>query len=114
MFMDFLMQNWLAVVIFLVLIVYAIYLTVTRQWTSVRELAYQLMLLAERNLKDQEGKIKFDFVVVMVYRSLPGWMKIFIKEDDISELVQTWYDKAKDFLDDGQINNSTATKLGKF
>ena len=106
MFFDFLAQNWLPILFAVVIISYLTYLTITNQWTKVREFAYQLMLLAERIFGDEDGKIKFDFVVRIVYKNLPIWLKPFVKEETIKKLIQTWYNDAKDFLDDGQFNDS--------
>ena len=70
------------------------------------EFAYQAMLLAERTFGDQDGRIKFDFVVRIVYKYFPSWLKRFITEEQLRHLIQEWYDLAKDFLDDGLINSS--------
>lgn len=106
MFLDFLAENWSAIIIIAAIAAYLIYLTVTKQWTKIREFAYQAMLLAERTFGDENGKIKFDFVVRIVHKNLPIWIRPFINEEDIKRLIQSWYDKAKDFLDDGQLNDS--------
>lgn len=107
MILDFIFQNWLGIIVTLAFIGYIVYLSVTKQWTMVREFAYQVMLLAERTFSDENGSIKFDFVVRIVYRYIPPWLKLFVKEDDVKQLIQLWYDSAKDFLDDGNVNNST-------
>ena len=75
---DFFIENWLGILVVIFFMVYVIYLTVTKQWTKVRELAYEVMLIAERNFKDDEGKLKFDFVVKIVYKNIPVWLKIFV------------------------------------
>ena len=106
MFWEFLAENWAVISAAAIVVVYLVYLTITKQWTRIREFAYQVMLLAERTFGDENGKIKFDFVVRIVFKNLPAWLKLFIHEDDIKKLIQTWYDKAKDFLDDGQFNES--------
>lgn len=106
MFLAFLTENWLPIIVALVIVAYVLYLTITKQWTKIREFAYQLMLLAERTFGNDEGKIKFDFVVRVVYKNLPIWLKPFLSEEKISKIVQAWYNKAKDFLDDGKFNDS--------
>lgn len=106
MFLNFLTENWLPIIIAISIIAYVLYLTITNQWTKVREFAYQLMLLAERVFGEDDGKIKYDFVVRIVYKNLPVWLKPFVKEENIRKLIQIWYNKAKDFLDDGQFNDS--------
>jgi hypothetical protein len=106
MFWEFLAENWAVISAAAIVVVYLVYLTITKQWTRIREFAYQVMLLAERTFGDENGKIKFDFVVRIVFKNLPAWLKPFIKEEDIKKLIQSWYNKAKDFLDDGQFNES--------
>ncbi|NLP00238.1 MAG: hypothetical protein GX386_08105 [Clostridiaceae bacterium] len=107
MFLDFISENWLVLLALAGVAAYIIYLTITRQWVKVREFAYQTMLLAERTFSDQDGTLKFDFVVRIVYKYLPSWFKMFFTEEHLRRLVQEWYDLAKDFLDDGKINSST-------
>ncbi|NLL67247.1 MAG: hypothetical protein GX236_06050 [Clostridiaceae bacterium] len=106
MFKELLSQNWLVILILVSVAAYIVYLSITKQWTKVREFAYQVMLLAERTFVDQDGKMKFDFVVRMVYKYLPSWIKIFFSEEQLRRLIQEWYDIAKDFLDDGIVNDS--------
>lgn len=106
MFLEFLLQNWLVLLVSLGVAAYVIYLTMTKQWIKVREFAYQTMLLAERTFSDVDGKIKFDFVARIVYKYLPFWFKPFFTEEHLQRLIQEWYDLAKDFLDDGKINYS--------
>lgn len=106
MILDFLAQNWLGILIITAIITYIIYLSITKQWVKVREFAYQVMLLAERTFSENDGEIKFDFVVRIVYKNLPPWLKLFVKEEHIKRLIQAWYNIAKDFLDDGMVNDS--------
>ncbi len=107
MFLEFLSQNWLVLLAFAGIAAFIIYLSITKQWIKIREFAYQTMLLAERTFADQDGRIKFNFVVRIVYKYLPSWFRAFFTEEHLRRLIQEWYDLAKDFLDDGQINDST-------
>lgn len=104
--LEFLYQYWLPVLAAVAVLAYIIYLSITKQWTKVREFAYKVMLLAERTFADNEGRIKFDFVVRIVYKYIPVWLRIFIKEEHLQALIQVWYETAKDYLDDGQMNES--------
>ncbi|HHU89876.1 MAG TPA: hypothetical protein GXZ22_02320 [Clostridiaceae bacterium] len=106
MFLEFISRNWIVLLALVGVAAVVIYLTITRQWLKVREFAYQAMLLAERTFGDQDGRIKFDFVVRIVYKYFPSWLKRFITEEQLRHLIQEWYDLAKDFLDDGLINSS--------
>ena len=104
--MDFIFQNWFGLLILIGVIAYIAYLAITKQWAKVREFAYQMMLLAERTFSDSDGGLKFDFVAGIVYRFLPPWLKLFVKEEHVKRFVQKWYITAKDYLDDGIINDS--------
>lgn len=104
--LDFLTRNWLPVLIGACVLAYLIYLSITKQWVKVREFTYKAMLLAERTFSDADGKIKLDFVVRVVYKFLPVWLRLFVKEKHLENLVQGWYNTAKDFMDDGKINDS--------
>lgn len=106
MLFEILSQNWLIILILVGVAAYIVYLTITKQWAKVREFTYQVMLLAERTFSDGDGKIKFDFVVRIVYKYLPSWFKLFFTEEHLRKLIQEWYDLAKDFLDDGMVNAS--------
>lgn len=88
------------------MLAYIIYLSITKQWAKIREFAYEMMLCAERTFSDDQGNLKFDFVVNLVHDNLPPWIKPFIKRDSLKRIVQTLYDAAKDYLDDGIINSS--------
>lgn len=105
---EFLLGNWLVILLGIIFAGYIIYLAVTRQWTRLRELAYALMLQAERMMANCEGKKKFEAVFQKLYYDLiPPWLRLFVPPDDIRRKLQEWYDLAKDYLDDGKINNPT-------
>lgn len=106
MIIEFISQYWSSLVVVAVVLAYLIYLTITEQWTKLREFAYRVMLLAERTFSENDGEIKFDFVIRVVYKKIPIILKPFISEADLKSLVQQWYEIAKDFLDDGVINSS--------
>jgi len=103
---EFLVQNWPVLLAGLVILAYIIYLSITRQWIKIREFAYEMMLCAERTFSDNQGNLKFDFVVNLVYDYLPSWMKPFVRKETLRRIIQSLYDAAKDFLDDGIINSS--------
>lgn len=111
--LDFISQNWPSLIIAAGILVYIVYLSATRQWIKVREFAYEMMLCAERVFADDQGKLKFDFVVNFVYDYLPAWMKMFVKRETLNKLVQNLYDTAKDLLDDGEINSSIKQIMNK-
>ncbi|RCX09287.1 hypothetical protein DFR58_1371 [Anaerobacterium chartisolvens] len=103
---DFFVQNWITIVIIAGMAAFIIYLAATRQWGRLREYAYALMLTAERIYVQSDGEKKFEAVFQRVYPSMPLWAKLFISSDAVRQKLQKWYDCAKDYLDDGKINNS--------
>jgi hypothetical protein len=104
---EFLTQNWLVLLLGVLFLGYVIYLMVSRQWSRLRELAYALMLQAERLMSNIEGKKKFEAVFERFYYDLvPAWLRFFVPPDDIRRKLQQWYDLAKDYLDNGKVDNS--------
>jgi hypothetical protein len=75
---------------------------------DIRADAYKLFLKAENGFKGSgKGKEKMEWVFCAINSVIPNWLRLFISEDMIKELLQTWFDNIKDLLDDGKINKST-------
>lgn len=74
---------------------------------ELRELAYKSMLAAEKKYgSNEEGTFKFSKVVNNIYDKMPRSFKEIFSQDYICRIVQEEYNKTKDYLDDGEINNS--------
>lgn len=99
-------QTIITIIIGVIIASFAIYLVITKQWAKLREFAYQLMLSAEKVYEANQGKEKFDIVFNALYGYIPNWLKGILTEDKIKAQLQIWYDKAKDWLDDGLMNES--------
>ena len=97
-------QDLITLFVVLLIIGYALYLTIIKKLVELREFAYALMLQAERLYKDNQGKEKFEVVFREVYDLIPVWLQKLIPPESIREKLQEWYDLAKDYLDDGYIN----------
>lgn len=103
---EFLAGNWFVLILGLLFLAGIIYLAVTKQWTKLRGIAYALMLQAERVFSDGEGKKKFEAVFERLYYNLiPPWLRLFVTPDELRRKLQRWYDLAKDYLDNGVIDN---------
>jgi len=101
------MANWLVILLLMLFVGYDIYLVITKQWTKLREQAYALMLAAERIFADGEGQKKFEAVFEKLYFDLvPAWLRLFVSPRSIREKLQEWYTLAKDYLDNGKVDNS--------
>lgn len=72
----------------------------------VRQQAYKLMLLAEKKYGQGHGEFKFNYVIERLYPILPNTFKVIFTEEELEDMVQNWYMEAKDYLDDGQANDS--------
>jgi len=107
---EFIAENWFILLLGVLFLGEIIFLAVTKQWTNLRSIAYALMLQAERVFSAGEGKKKFEIVFDRLYNYLlPVWFRIFISPDEMRRILQGWYELAKDYLDDGEINNSLSS-----
>ncbi len=73
---------------------------------ELREMAYSLMLIAEKRFAEGEGCFKMDWVIDRFYPAMPNTLKFIITRDDAKTFLQTIYDEARDYLDDGVLNDS--------
>ena len=104
---EFLAGNWFVLLLGVLFLAGIIYLAITKQWVKLRGLAYALMLQAERIFSSGEGKQKFDAVFEKLYFDLiPAWLRLFVSPRSIREKLQEWYILAKDYLDNGIVDNS--------
>jgi hypothetical protein len=108
---DFVLSNWLYILIALIFAGYVIYLIATKNWPGLRTLAYGLMLKAERLYAEEDGAGKLDAVIAAIYKRWP-LLILIISTESLKKKLQKWYDKAKDKLDDGVINNSIKIEPG--
>ena len=106
MMKELIISNWPSILIVALFALYAFYLVATEQWIRLRETAYMIMLKAEKIFKTGQGRKKFDYVFEQVYDLVPAWVKIFVSRDDLRLKLQEWYNLAKDYTDDGYMNNS--------
>lgn len=106
MFLNFLQNNWISILVVLALLLYIALLICKKKWVHLRELAYKIMLAAEKTFGQGEGKKKFEIVFERVYALIPAWLRLFIPPERLREKLQEWYILAKDYLDDGTVNNS--------
>ena len=74
--------------------------------TDLRMKAYALMLAVENKYSDDEGTLKFRIVLDAIYGLFPESLKKFVSKELFAIMLQKWYEQAKDFLDDGMMNDS--------
>lgn len=79
------------------------------EWEKVKSKIYALMLQAKSLAKDavlKSGDEQVEWVVKKSYQFLPKSIIIFISKDSMRKIIRYLYSKAKDYLDDEQLNNS--------
>ena len=108
---TFLYQYGWVIVVIVGFIVALIYTYKTKgqdvMFAELREDLYKLMLLAEKKFgNDGIGAEKFSWVIEKVYKLFPSTLQFFVSQEDFEYFVQDVYDDTKDFLDDGEINES--------
>lgn len=98
---------------FIIILVVAILLFAVFEWEKFKGILYALMLQGKRYAKDKvlhSGKAQEEWVLIQAYAYLPRWITLFIPQEVMRRIIKYLYDKAKDYLDDGVINDS----VGKF
>lgn len=92
------------ILIVVVLIIYSI-----AEWGKVKEKILSGALMAKKLAKDavlNSGQAQEDWVVTRVWPCLPAPVRIFLSEEMFRKLIRWMYGKAKDYLDDGEMNGS--------
>lgn len=94
---------------FVIVSLIAILLFALLEWNSFKSIAYGIMLQAKSLAKDtvlKSGQEQEDWVVKKLYPYVPLVVRPLISEETLRTVVRALFLKAKDYLDDGQINNS--------
>ena len=73
---------------------------------KVRATVYKAFVYAENNFLHGENDEKFQYVVETAKNAIPFPFSLFITEELLRDVIQTWFDVCKDLLDDGRINKS--------
>ncbi|GAU79493.1 hypothetical protein [Fusibacter sp. 3D3] len=87
----------------------AVFLFVLLKWQQVKVVLFRLMLTAKSMAKDailSSGKEQEEWVLKKAYQHLPIWITLWISKETMRKLIAYLYQVAKDYLDDGLINQS--------
>lgn len=101
--LDFI-KDWRFIIVF----IGAMGILVLVDWRNFKEKAYALMLQAERLAKKailNSGQEQQDWVYEKLKVFMPKTVAI-LGEKRTRQLIDFLFHKAKDYLDDGQLNNS--------
>jgi len=102
--MKLLFEYRFIIAVVLIVVLYAVF-----EWQKFKAKCYNLMLQAKDLAKDailKSGDQQMEWVIKRCYQFMPKSLTIFISEARMRILIQFLYDKAKDLLDDGKLNNS--------
>jgi hypothetical protein len=94
---------------FFIILMIALALYAGFEWNNFKAKAYALMLQAKRLAKDavlKSGAEQEEWVVRKAYQFLPRRLILFISEANMRKAVHYLYTKAKDYIDDGELNGS--------
>jgi uncharacterized protein (UPF0333 family) len=94
---------------FIILVVLAAILFAVIEWQKSKVILYSLMLQAKSMAKDlilKSGSKQEEWVIRYAYKFLPKKITISINQERMRKLVHYLYHKAKDIVDDGEMNNS--------
>lgn len=100
------MKIWLisAVIIIIILVLIYILFKINK---DIRIKAYEYFLKAEHEFMSGQGEEKMNYVIENIYFYLPNFVRLFISQDSLKEIVQKMFNEIKDLLDDGKRNSST-------
>lgn len=98
----------IVVVIFLAITIFLLYRAYKKQGLEgIREEVYKLFLVAEKTFAEPgSGEQKFEYVIKIARTLLPKPLSALISDQQLRNIIQYWFDEAKDYLDDGKMNNS--------
>ncbi len=94
---------------FVILVVLAVMFYAALEWQKFKSTCYSIMLQAKSMAKDailKSGCQQEEWVIKKAYQFLPKKITIFLNEERMRKLVHYLYIKCKDFVDDGEMNNS--------
>lgn len=105
---EFLQSYWWLIIVIVGVIIYFVWFYKRHGKDATldefREMVYKLMLAAEKQLEDNEEKL--NWVVERLHSLLPFSLKAMFTTEDLMIWVQKLYDEFKDFMDDGELNDS--------
>jgi hypothetical protein len=94
---------------FIIILILGAILFALFEWSSAKEIILKGCLMAKKLAKDavlSSGQAQEDWVVFRIYPCLPAPMRVFVSEATFRKIVRWLYGKAKDYLDDGELNGS--------
>ena len=82
------------------------------EWNGFKARITTLMLDAKKLAKDgvlKDGERQVEWIILQAYQKLPKRYQL-LNQDTMKKIIKWLYSKAMDYIDDGQLNNSTTAK----
>lgn len=106
--MNYIMENREMIVLAAIGLILAVFLLVKLVQKigleKIRLTVYNLFIEAENSFKSGEGAEKMEYVVNIAKSTVPAPFNLFITENLLRNVIQSWFDLIKDLLDDGRLN----------
>lgn len=78
---EFIITNWVSILIVAVTAGYASFLAANRKWEQLRAGTYKLILEAEKVIADtKRGQAKFEYVFKRLYLLVPAWLQFLYRK----------------------------------
>jgi hypothetical protein len=102
--MKWIQENWLPLtIIILVIVIFIVYLIYKCKKSSLRQVALDAILFAEKHYDTTSGKERLNLAVKYVYEFLPLIVRILLPVSAIefllNKLIQKTFDETKSLLD---------------
>jgi len=102
---DFIFTNWELCAAIAFGFIAILVLVLMGRWAILRGIIYKLMLTAEMLFNSGEGTKRFEAVLNALYIKYPILI-LLLSENKLRATIQGYFNKAKDWADDGTINGS--------
>lgn len=108
---DFLVQNKIVAVVFIVVVVAVLLLIAIKALQTIgmekiRGIVYKGFATAEDEFQHGDNYEKFEYVISIARSAIPLPFSLFITESLLRRIIQTWFDLCKDLLDNGKLDKS--------
>lgn len=94
---------------YVIIVVITVIIYAMLEWSNFKGQLYAIMLQAKRLAKDavlSSGEEQVNWVVEKAYKYLPAHITAFLSEERLKKIILDLYNTAKDYIDDGEFNDS--------
>lgn len=93
---ELFLQHWVSILVVIALIVIVIVLLKRGEIKILEKILFALVCQAEKQFGTGTGELKYATVADWIYQRIPGILKIFFTSKDISKMIESALEKAKE------------------